>query len=253
MKKTLFLNLAGLLTLGLVFYVWGIVTIQYEYFPYSLLKAIKQKVIPVKNFDDTNTYWVNEIRKGGYILYFRHSQRNNVDLIRGYDTVVLVAASDIEGSTCLSRVGKADARLVGEIFKISDIPVGQVISSPICRASEMARIAFGRVDKKEKALIYAQLVHSSNRKLHAIELKNVLLSIAPLDNKNTVVTAHTSTLEFYSSDIFEPYDKTIISGKLDESGFYVLKRSGSSLELKYKFESFNDFVYGLKLVPVTLQ
>lgn len=251
MKKFYF-KLIGILALVLGFYVWGLVTIQYKYFPYGLLQAIKQKVIvvnAVKKTNDTNTYWVNELRKGGYILYFRHSQRNNLDLIRGYDVVDIVAGGDIEGSTCLSRVGKADARLVGEIFKISDIPVGQVVSSPICRASEMARIAFGRVDRTEKALIYAQLVHSSNRKLHAIKLKNVLLAVAPLDNENTVVTAHTSTLEFYP-DIFEPYDKTILSGGIDESGFYVLKVSGSSLELKYKFESLNDLVYGLKLVSV---
>lgn len=243
--------------LTIIFYAWGLATVQYKYFPYTFLVAIQDKLFqsgePIIS-DEENAYWANEIRKGGFTLYFRHSQRNKqpLDLIVAYDTLELVTGVNNSGSTCLGSQGKKDAKLIGEIFEINGVNVGNIISSPLCRSKEMAEIAFGEINEIENSFVYRPLFNSSEYQTHSEKIKKALIKHSPNKDKNTIVLAHTSTLEHYAKDIFKSYDEKIIN-EIDESGFYVIQNIGGDLFLKHKFKSFSDYVYGLQLLSTYLK
>jgi broad specificity phosphatase PhoE len=46
----------------------------------------------------------------------------------------------------LTEEGRSHAKLIGEAWRAHGIQVGKVMSSPMCRCLETARLAFGRVD-----------------------------------------------------------------------------------------------------------
>ena len=233
-----------------IFYAWGLVTVQYKYFPYSYIVTIKSKLTGSKTnnneANEAHEKWANEIKNGNYTLYFRHSHRNKIDTIIAHDILELLNANHIEGSSCLSSQGKKDAKLVGQIFAKIEMQVGTIISSPICRSKEMAEIAFGRIDVVDYSFIYRPLLNEREYKLHSEKIKKALIKYEPKNKNNTIITAHASTLEFYCEYIFDSCDKIKVS-KIDESGFYVIKNEDGKLLLKHIFKSFSDFVIGLNL------
>jgi phosphohistidine phosphatase SixA len=87
-----------------------------------------------------------ELRKGGYLLYFRHAatdmSRNDAGM-KSYD--------DCASQRDLIDRGRADARSIGAAVAALSIPVGQVWASPYCRTMETARLIFGRVQALPEA------------------------------------------------------------------------------------------------------
>jgi phosphohistidine phosphatase SixA len=47
----------------------------------------------------------------------------------------------------LTEEGRRHAKLIGEAWRAHGVQVGKVMSSPMCRCLETARLAFGRVDE----------------------------------------------------------------------------------------------------------
>jgi phosphohistidine phosphatase SixA len=89
---------------------------------------------------------LSELRKGGYILYFRHAATDfsqNDSNMKSYE--------DCAGQRNLIDKGRADARAVGAAIKHLGIPVGAVLASPFCRTVETAQLAFGRAEKTQEA------------------------------------------------------------------------------------------------------
>ena len=88
---------------------------------------------------------LSELRKGGYILYFRHAATDfsqNDSSMTSYE--------DCSTQRNLTETGRAQARRVGEAIKHLAIPVGSVLASPFCRTVETAQIAFGRAEKTQQ-------------------------------------------------------------------------------------------------------
>lgn len=84
---------------------------------------------------------VTELRKGGYVLFFRHAATNhneNDDRAR--------SLTDCANQRGLSAKGRAEAAAIGRAFAELGIPVTKVLTSPICRADETARLMFGKGD-----------------------------------------------------------------------------------------------------------
>lgn len=89
---------------------------------------------------------VAELRRGGYLLYFRHAATDmsrNDAAMKGYE--------DCANQRNLVDRGRADARAIGAAFKALAIPVGRVMASPFCRTMETARIIFGRAEALPEA------------------------------------------------------------------------------------------------------
>ncbi len=83
-----------------------------------------------------------ELRKGGYILYFRHA---STDFSR--DDTRSQSDDDCANQRPLSDEGRSEARAIGAAIRDLGIPVGKVVASPRCRTMETAMLAFGRAEK----------------------------------------------------------------------------------------------------------
>ena len=86
-----------------------------------------------------------ELRKGGYILYFRHAATDfsqNDSNMKSFE--------DCASQRNLIDRGRTDARAVGAAIKQLAIPVGAVLASPFCRTVETAQLAFGRAEKTQQ-------------------------------------------------------------------------------------------------------
>jgi phosphohistidine phosphatase SixA len=91
-----------------------------------------------------NPTLVADLRKGGYVIFFRHAATDwaQRDRMMGMDF------EDRAAQRNLSDAGKADAASIGEAFKALAIPVDSVFVSPMWRCRDTAQIAFGRYEKK---------------------------------------------------------------------------------------------------------
>ncbi len=88
---------------------------------------------------------VAELRKGGYVLYFRHSSTDfsqNDERMKDYD--------DCANQRNLTDRGRTEAKAIGAAIRDLAIPFERVLASPFCRTVETARLAFGRADKMQE-------------------------------------------------------------------------------------------------------
>ncbi len=74
------------------------------------------------------------LRRGGYVLYFRHTATDfskNDAAMKGYD--------DCANQRLLSPQGQRDATQIGERIRALRLPVGEALASPMCRTLDHAR------------------------------------------------------------------------------------------------------------------
>lgn len=79
------------------------------------------------------------LRKGGYVLYFRHTA---TDFSQG--DMAMTSYEDCKSQRNLTDEGRRQAREIGASFRELKIPVGEVLASPYCRTMEVARLAFDK-------------------------------------------------------------------------------------------------------------
>lgn len=82
---------------------------------------------------------VSNLRKGGYIIFFRHTATD-----WGQKDVAGENFENRATQRNLNEAGKADAAGIGRAFKTLEIPIDSVFASPMMRCRDTARIAFGR-------------------------------------------------------------------------------------------------------------
>jgi hypothetical protein len=82
---------------------------------------------------------VDELRKGGYVLYLRHT---STDFSQNDSR--MTSHADCTTQRNLTDRGREEARMLGEHVKRFKIPIGEVLASPFCRTMETARLAFGK-------------------------------------------------------------------------------------------------------------
>ena len=86
------------------------------------------------------------LRKGGYTLFFRHTQADwgkaGAPQVQGPAPAV-AKADACPGERTLSDEGRADARALGIAVKSLKLTVTDVVAANLCRMKETASIAFG--------------------------------------------------------------------------------------------------------------
>jgi phosphohistidine phosphatase SixA len=88
---------------------------------------------------------LSELRKGGYVLYFRHASTDfsqNDERMKNYQ--------DCSRQRNLTDKGRAEARSIGASIRQLGIPYGRVLASPFCRTVDTARLVFGRAEKLQE-------------------------------------------------------------------------------------------------------
>lgn len=190
-----------------------------------------------------------EVLKGGYILHFRHAERDKwLDVVM-YDAL----ESDVhdngsngtryaEGeyfneAVCLNSRGLVQAEAMAENIGRIGMPVSYVISSPICRARQTAEIVFGGYNDLNRDLVHPG-PYLEKKVDHVAKLRQLYLDLPLSADSNTVVTAHDSLIQ---PDMFDEISPEIEWFTVEEGGFYVISRDGGKLTLEHQFYYFSDF------------
>ncbi|NEX63974.1 histidine phosphatase family protein [Noviherbaspirillum galbum] len=85
------------------------------------------------------------LRKGGYVIYFRHTQTDFSKTDAGMQNY-----GDCANQRLLSVQGKETARRIGNAIRKLRLPVQEVLSSPYCRTMDTARLIFGEEKVKSR-------------------------------------------------------------------------------------------------------
>jgi hypothetical protein len=124
---------------------------------------------------------VAELRKGGYVLYLRHT---STDFSR--NDASMRSFEDCAGQRPLTDKGRDEARAIAGHIQRLGIPVDRVYASPFCRTVETAVLVFG---KAEKATAVRGGPVQSDDPGRYDGLKK-LLSAPPASGQNNAVSGH---------------------------------------------------------------
>jgi phosphohistidine phosphatase SixA len=103
---------------------------------------------PVEVKSPPDSVLVEWLRKGNYVLLFRHAATDWAQ--RDAD---VMNYGDRAAQRNLSAVGRAQADSIGKAVKALGLPIGAVHSSPLYRCRDTAEIAFGRADTTSHLLV----------------------------------------------------------------------------------------------------
>ena len=131
---------------------------------------------------------IQDLQKGGYILYLRHTrtdkkQKDNIEN----------DFSDCSQQRNLTAQGRAEAKLIGDKMKQFAVPIGHVYSSPYCRCRDTAKLAFGHF-QVERDLMFSMSKKPSEVKFLGQRLF-FMMQLIPDDQDNHVFVGHSSNLK----------------------------------------------------------
>ena len=122
-----------------------------------------------------------ELRKGGYVLYIRHT---STDFSK--DDARMASFDDCANQRPLTDKGRDEARAIAGHLARLRISIDRVYASPYCRTVETALLAFGKAEKTNDAR-GGPLKSDDPKRYDALRK---LLSTPPAAGKNNVVSSH---------------------------------------------------------------
>ena len=191
---------------------------------------------------------VKKIMEGGYILNFRHAERDKWIDVQMYDALesdvhkkgvnnIRFAENDyFAKAVCLNERGLIQDKAIGEHLKNINFPIGFVVSSPSCCSRQTAPIAFGGYDQLSRDLIHTS-PYAESRNLRKKKLLNYYLTL-PIDNNKTTNVSSINSIIF--ADLLTNSDDYNL--KLEEGDFYVLSKDKNKLYLEHEFHNFNSLI-----------
>jgi phosphohistidine phosphatase SixA len=214
------------------------------------IRSVFSGLVETENGSVSDEFWAKKILEGGYILYFRHAERDKYIDVHVYDSLEsnfqpksasgyrLGEQEYFSGAVCLNERGLIQARAIGEVISDVKLPVGKIIVSPSCRARQTASIAFGGFDKIAPVLVHRG-VYNEDFDEHKTDVKNFLAQLDVQSEKNTVVIAHNDVIDrvIFSNSFNGP--SNIV---LEEGGFVVISQGVDGvLTLEHTFTNFLNF------------
>ena len=197
---------------------------------------------------ENDKVWAKKLLEGGYILHFRHAERQKWIDVQMYDSLEsdvhnnginqsrLAEKDYFKDAVCLNERGIIQAKAMGEHLKNIKFPIGIVISSPSCRSRQTAKLAFGGYEELKRILVHAG-PYTESAKENTNKLVNLYLSLPILKDTNTIVSSHNSVIH---ADMLENVSKKKLT--LEEGGFYVISKKDNKLFLEHEFHNFNSFI-----------
>ncbi|PYN73028.1 MAG: hypothetical protein DMD96_33695 [Candidatus Rokuibacteriota bacterium] len=123
----------------------------------------------------------------------------------------------------LNDKGRADAKLVGEVFKAAGTPIGKSYSSQFYRAVETARLIGGKEPRATPDVTEGGLVVSPNENARRARAFRAIVAAAPDSGTNTLVVTHNpNILDVFGQDWFEVKEGEASIFKRDGTGNYSL-------------------------------
>ena len=157
---------------------------------------------------------LGELRKGGYLLFFRHGLTPNY--ADPDDTTLDNCATQRN----LSKEGIAQSTAMGEAFRELEIPLGIVRASPYCRCMDTAWLAFGRFERDMNIRLTGE-----NPETHPNEAKRWkhmrnIAKILPLPGTNSIFVSHGTAGEVFGAGYLKEGEAVIV--KPDGAGGWKL-------------------------------
>lgn len=215
---------------------------------------IINKILRTTLYADQNLgqdeYWAKEILKGGYVLHFRHAERDKWIDVQMYDALESdLHENGIDNSryaendyfsqaVCLNKRGLVQAKAMGEHLSHIGLPISHVVSSVSCRARQTAELAFGGYDAQNRLLVHSG-PYNENLADRIKKLVEFYTSLTLEDGKNVIVSSHNGVVRAGMFENLPVADSESLS--LEEGGFYVIKLSDGKLRLEHEFHYFKDF------------
>lgn len=256
-KNKIFLFVLSISIFSLLFiFMLGGYLMNKRIFPFNN-DGVLRKIYTSENLEK-HEYWANKVKKGGYVLFFRHAQREKWnDIVTAYDAHELKNSIEARGSwferaVCLTSRGIKDARLIGIVFKHSGVKINKIFSSPSCRSRETAMYAFNRIDLYAPSILHPTAINNKEFSIMADKLKNLILNMENKEGYNNIISGHSNTLDKYYNLILEknnlPPARQIMN--ISEGGFHVLEvdKQNNKIYYRHLFKDFRDFalqVYNL--------
>lgn len=161
--------------------------IAFAYSPHAL-PAAENRIIddaPEFTVKPATHALLKQLRDGGYVLYMRHG---NSDITHP-DQLPAVDLNDCSTQRDLTKEGSALSAYIGRKIHRAGIPVGEVISSPLCRAQKTALAAFGTKFSINNSLMYTAGMTAKD-KIPVIEATRELISKPVEGKENRVIVSH---------------------------------------------------------------
>ena len=157
-----------------------------------------------------------KLKHGGFVIYIRHGKTDTSQ--RDYYPVVL---NDCSKQRSLSDEGREELAKIGEYIRKANIPIGDIFSSPMCRAKESTLIMFGEKYTTEMNLIYTAQLTSEEKKPVIAKTRELISTPIKEKGVNRVMVAHAPNL----ADLMGYFPET-------EGSFIVFEPLG---EGKYRY------------------
>ena len=131
---------------------------------------------------DLNKNLVNELEKGGKLIFIRHAYApgggdpNNFNL------------NDCSTQRNLNDAGREQAEQIGKFFRKNKIKIDKVLSSEWCRCKETAKIAFKNFSTNSFLNSFYSPKYKKNRNKQIKALKDYIKKYQ--SNKNLILVTH---------------------------------------------------------------
>ena len=131
---------------------------------------------------DSKQNLINELKKGGKIIFIRHAYAPGGGDPSNFDI------KDCSTQRNLNWEGREQAKKIGNFFKNNGIAIDKIYSSEWCRCQETALIAFKEFETKNFLNSFFSNKFSLNR---VPQIKNLKKFVNNLDNnKNLIFVTH---------------------------------------------------------------
>lgn len=157
---------------------------------------------------------LNQIRKGGFILYMRHG---NTDNSRA-DRVPSVDLNDCATQRLLSDEGRAVMKQIGQALRQAKIPLAEILVSPMCRTRESAQLAFGDKFEVNEALMYSANMTDEEKRPRLEALRGILRAPIPA-GRNRLLLAHAPNMADLIGFFVKPEGTVIVFSQSGAAGY----------------------------------
>jgi len=127
---------------------------------------------------------IPQLQRGELIVVMRHQRT----AISGVWDDFSAPWAECTAQRNLSVAGYAAAAQTGQAFRTLEIPIGGVLSSPLCRAMATSRLVFDQAEPREE-LGHVNEVHSRTEEMVSRDLTAIVAALEP-QGRNEIVVTH---------------------------------------------------------------
>ena len=195
------------------FFLLILIIISISVYSFNKVKEFRkiQYLNDLMNFTSENLEIENIFKKGN-IFILRHTNKHDLGTTAGHlqkESLFNLLPDLNKKISCLSIVGKLEAQVIGKIFNELNIFIDEIYSSPMCRASETAKIAFGKIDYIHDFLIYDGFFKDRDLKKKHKQFNDLFFKSLIDTNKNYLISTHSGPSKRVNLD-FQIYEGGIL-------------------------------------------